>query len=169
MNVQDVKDSFYAGLRDRIAAANPARTMVVRGVIRPAVLVVENELPLGEGVPLETFQLVWGGLKSTPDGLLSASCQVAYTVNGSVGATEAASSVLGRGRALAAMDGELVHALGGVVRSMPGVSVGESNGVAVQTATGTRVFWGDATFAAAVEKGDRISRDVSVEVFGYVL
>lgn len=167
MNVQDVKDSFYAGLRDRIAAANPARTIVVRGVIRPAVLVVENEMPLGEGVPLETFQLVWGVLKSTTNALLLASCQIAYTVNGSVGATETASSVLGRGRALAAMDGELIQALGGPVRSVRGFSVTESNGVAIQTPTGTRVFWGDATFAVAVEKGNRISRIASVEVFGY--
>jgi hypothetical protein len=167
LNVQDVKDSFYAGLRDRIAAMNPARTVVVRGAIRPAVLVVENELPLAEGEPLETFQLVWSDLQYTPDALLSVKCGIAYAVNGSAGATETASSVLGRGRALAAMDAELLHALGGAVRSVAGITVGESNGVAVQSAASSRVFWGDVTFGAAVAKGDRISRIASVEVFGY--
>lgn len=167
MKLQDVKDSFYMGLRDRIATNNPARTVVVRGVTRPAVLVVENELPPGEGVPLETFRLIWTGLKVTADGLLGATCQISYTVNGSVGATETASSVLGRGRALAAMDAELVNALTGAERDFPGFKVTESNGVAAQSATGTQVFWGDATFASAVETGDRISRGVSLEVFGY--
>ena len=44
-SIQTLKDTFYGVLRDRIAAANPSRTIVVRGLIRPSVLVVENELP----------------------------------------------------------------------------------------------------------------------------
>jgi hypothetical protein len=42
--MQRAKDTFYITLRDRIAALNPARTVLVRGVVRPAVLVEENEL-----------------------------------------------------------------------------------------------------------------------------
>lgn len=167
MKVQDLKDSFYAGLRNAIAAANPARTVVVRGVTRPAVLVVENELPLGVDAPVETFQLVWTDLKSTGEGLMASVCDILYTVNGSVGATETASSVLGRGRALAAMDAELLIALTGSVRSFAAFTLAETGGVAVQTATGTQVFWGDVTFAAAVAKSDQIMRVASVEVFGY--
>ena len=33
--MQNAKDTFYVTLRDRLAAVNPARTMVVRGVTRP--------------------------------------------------------------------------------------------------------------------------------------
>ena len=31
--MQDTKDTFYVTLRDRIAAGNPARTVIVRGVV----------------------------------------------------------------------------------------------------------------------------------------
>ena len=167
MNVQDLKDSFYAGLRDAIAAANPARTAVVRGVTRPAVLVVENELPQSDGTPVETFQLTWSGLTHSGEGLMTCMCEIGYAANGSAGATETASSVLGRGRGLAAMDAELLSALSGPVRSVAGFTLTESGGVAVQSTTGTRVFWGDVTLAHAVAKGDRLTRVASVEVFGY--
>jgi hypothetical protein len=40
LNVQGLKDTFYSALQARIAAGNPARTFVQRGVLRPGVLVV---------------------------------------------------------------------------------------------------------------------------------
>ena len=141
--------------------------MVVRGVTRPAVLVAENEFPVSDGGPVEAFQLIWSGLKRTPDGLIAAALEISYTVNGSVGATQTASSTLGRGRALAAMDAELVSVLCGSVRRFPGFSFLESGGVAVQRASGTQVFWGDVTFGPVVISGDRIGRIAAVEVFGY--
>ena len=42
--MQNAKDTFYELLRGRLAALNPDRTVVVRGVVRPGVLVEENEL-----------------------------------------------------------------------------------------------------------------------------
>ena len=36
--MQNAKDTFYEVLRKRLAALNPERTMVVRGVVRPGVL-----------------------------------------------------------------------------------------------------------------------------------
>ena len=167
MKVQDVKDSFYSGLRNAIALANPARTVVLRGVTRPGVLVVENEFPVSDGGPVEAFQLIWSGLKRTADGLLAVTCEISYTVNGSTGATETASSTLGRGRALGAMDAELVSALSGSTRSFAGSSFAESAGVVVQSASGTQVFWGDITFGPVVISGDRVGRSAAVEVFGY--
>ena len=167
MNIQDLKDSFYAGLRNQIAAINPARTVVIRGVTWPGVLVVENDLPQSDGALLETFQLTWSALKHSAEGLIIAVCEISYSVNGSDGATETASSVLGRGRALAAMDAELVSALGGPLRSLAGFTAFETGGVATQTASGTQVFWGDLAFTNLAAKSDRISRVASVEVFGY--
>ena len=43
--MQNAKDTFYTTLQSRLAAMNPARTIVVRGVVRPGTLVDENELP----------------------------------------------------------------------------------------------------------------------------
>ena len=47
--MQNAKDTFYVTLQSRLAALNPARTIVVRGVVRPGTLVEENELPIGVG------------------------------------------------------------------------------------------------------------------------
>lgn len=41
---QNAKDTFYVTLRDRLAARNADRTVVVRGATRPAVVVEENEM-----------------------------------------------------------------------------------------------------------------------------
>ena len=49
LHMQNAKDTFYVTLRDRLAAVNPARTMLVRGVIRPGLLVEENELASAYG------------------------------------------------------------------------------------------------------------------------
>ena len=58
--MQNAKDTFYVTLRDRLAALNPARTMVVRGVTRPGVLVEENEL-VSAYEPVDVFCLRWTG------------------------------------------------------------------------------------------------------------
>ena len=43
--MQAAKDSFYMALRERLAALNPARTMVIDGVTVPAIVVRENMEP----------------------------------------------------------------------------------------------------------------------------
>jgi len=42
--MENAKNSFYIALRDRIGQGNPSRTIFVRGVSRPAVLLEDNEL-----------------------------------------------------------------------------------------------------------------------------
>ena len=37
IDLAGMKDTFYAALRDRVAAGNAGRTVVVRGVVRPGV------------------------------------------------------------------------------------------------------------------------------------
>ena len=57
--MQFAKDSFYVTLRERLAEVNPARTTVVDGVLRPAVVVGENES--SDIAALDgTFRLSWG-------------------------------------------------------------------------------------------------------------
>jgi len=42
--MQNIKDSFFIAIRDRLATLNPQRTVLVQGVSRPAILVIENEI-----------------------------------------------------------------------------------------------------------------------------
>jgi len=49
--MQNAKDTFYVMLQSRLAALNPARTIVVRSQVRPGILVDENELPTA-AIPL---------------------------------------------------------------------------------------------------------------------
>jgi hypothetical protein len=56
--MQNAKDTFYVTLQSRLAALNPARTVVVRDVVRPGTLVDENELP-SAWVPVDAFRLQW--------------------------------------------------------------------------------------------------------------
>ena len=52
--MKNAKDTFYVALRDRLAAVNPARTFVLRGVVRPGIMVVENEMVSAE-LPADVF------------------------------------------------------------------------------------------------------------------
>jgi len=170
LNVQVAKDTFYAALCARVAAGNPARTVVVRGVIRPGVLVVENELPGAaiDGIsPAETFCLRWTDL--TVDAqhvgpLLTLGCEIRYASDGSTGAAG-----MDRGRALAAMDAEMATALTIAPMNASALSVAEiaGGGSSISIATGSNVFWSEAVFAPAVIKGERLERTAQVEVFGY--
>ncbi len=170
MSLQVAKDTFYTVLRDRVVGKNPARTVVVRGVIRPGVVVQENELPVAavDGIaPTDAFCLQWTELKADGRGalpLLTAVCEIRYATDGS-----AAMAGLDRGRALAAMDTELAAAVGTRPQSAGGEMVAElaGGGASTVTSAGTRVFWGDVTFKPAVMKGERMERTAEVEVFCY--
>jgi len=60
--MQNAKDTFYMTLQGRLATLNPARTIVLRGVVRPATLVDENELPSAL-TRVDAFCLQWTGLQ----------------------------------------------------------------------------------------------------------
>lgn len=158
--MQNAKDTFYTTLRDRLATLNPARTMVVRGVTRPAVLVEENELP-SDAVPVNTFRLRWVGLQVDTRGALplaTMTCEIVYATDGSSG-----NGGMDRGRLLAAMDAELISALAQTPQNTPKTSYSAAPPVAMAT----NVFWGDAVFSAAIATGERLERTATVEVFCY--
>ena len=71
-----------------------------------------------------------------------------------------------RGRALAAMDGELVAALGAphsaVKMNYAGVTAGTQ-----PAAMATRINWGDPAFAPVQVAGERLTRTVTVQVMAY--
>ncbi len=169
-SVQLMKDTFYAAIRNRVAANNPARTVVVRGVLRPGVVVAENELPGAavDGIaPADAFCLRWTGLAiDTQAGLplLSMTCEIRYATDGSIG-----SGGMDRGRSLAAMDSELAAAIAAAPQSSSALAIAEiaGGGASTETATGTSVFWGDVSFKPAVMRGERMERTAEVEVFSY--
>ena len=59
--MQNAKDSFYIALRTRLAAINPERTILLRGAVRPGILVEEAEAPFSQ-IPNDVFVLRWLGL-----------------------------------------------------------------------------------------------------------
>ena len=166
MTFQDIKDTFYATLRDRIALLNPARTMVVRGQVRPAVLVAENEMPNTNLGDLNCYVLRWSEPKQQ-NNLLSIACELAYATAG----TQAAAG-MDRGRLLAAMDTELLVALSVPEQHAAGFSVSEASaGAAVSLPANSNIFWSDLNLDSnldiAADDAAQLARKAQVEVFGY--
>ena len=64
--MQNAKDSFYMALRTRLTAINPERTVLLRGAIRPGILVEEAEAPFSQ-LPSDVFVLRWLGLDVDAD------------------------------------------------------------------------------------------------------
>jgi hypothetical protein len=162
--MQNARDTFYVTLRDRLAALNPARTMVLRGVTRPGVLVEENELASAYQ-PVDAFCLRWTGVSVDAKGslpLVTMVCEIRYATDGDSG-----NGGMDRGRLLSGMDGELVAAVSAAPQNVPKMSyVAGGSGLAA-VAMGTNVFWSDAVFGAVTVNGERLERVATVEVFSY--
>jgi hypothetical protein len=157
--MQFAKDSFYIALRDRLAALNPSRTVVVDGVMRPAVLAAENE-PATAAAPLpNAFYLHWGaaqvvqGTESARRPLLKVECGIAYRVPGvQAGAVD-------RGRALSALDCELLRLC--TPPRTPKCDYAHTPLVAL----GSTVFWGEPEFGAAESAHHELRRTARLLVF----
>jgi len=170
LSVQVAKDTFFATLRNRVAAGNAARTVVVRGLTRPGVVVAENEFPGAavDGIaPADAFCLRWTDLAIDTQGplpLLAIGCEIRYATDGTAGLAG-----MDRGRALAAMDAELATAISTAPQSACSLLVAEiaGGGASTEAMTGTNVFWGDVSFKPAVMRGERMERTAEVEVFSY--
>jgi len=103
--MQAAKDSFYMALRERLAALNPARTIVVDGETRPAIVVRENTEPHFAAAQPEAFYLDWGAVQVVEGTrpIIGMECEVWYASEG------ASQTGVDRGRTLAEMDDELVR------------------------------------------------------------
>ena len=159
--MQNAKDTFYEVMRTRLAAVNPERTAVVRGVVRPAVLVEENEL-VGAAAPVDCFRLRWTGVNVDTAGALpcvALTCEVIYETAGT-----AMNAGADRGRVLASMDAELAA----MVNASPQQSTKvDYSGLAFGHAAkvmSTNVWWGDVVLGAATVKAERLARTATVQV-----
>src|ERR1700758_2610305 len=103
--MQNAKDSFYIALRTRLAVVNPERTILLRGSLRPGILVEEAEAPFAH-LPNDVFVLRWLGLGADLDlssAMTAQECEIVYQTCG----TQAFGG-LDRGRALSEMDEEVI-------------------------------------------------------------
>src|ERR1035438_9083419 len=154
--MQNAKDSFYMALRTRLAAINPERTVVVRGAVRPGILVEEAEAPFNQ-LPNDAFVMRWLGLGVDMDlasTLTVEECEITYQTCG----TQSFGG-LDRGRLLSAMDEELLALLQPFYT--PKLNYAETPPAAMLT----QVFWDEPGFAPLVAQRDRLSRSAKVLVY----
>ncbi|MBS1822551.1 MAG: hypothetical protein JST61_11355 [Acidobacteria bacterium] len=158
--MQNAKDTFYITLRDRIAALNPARTVLVRGQLRPALLVEENELSSTFSHD-DTFVLRWADTKidAQQDALplVAQRCEIRYATQGSSG-----NGGMDRGRLLSAMDSELAAALNAAPQRATKISY-----AGAATPMQTSIFWGDIALSPMQTAEGRPGRMATVNVFSY--
>jgi hypothetical protein len=156
--MQNAKDTFYITLRNRLATVNPQRTMTMRGVVRPGILVEEAESPAAQ-LPTDVFVLRW--TKFTADGqlpsiLTNMTCEIHYTTAGTQG-----NAGLDRGRALEEMDDELLRMLWPA--STPKMNYTQSPTAQMNT----NIFWSQAMFASETTSRERVGRVATIEVFAF--
>jgi hypothetical protein len=157
----NAKDTFYIMLRNRLAALNPARTVTLRGVTRPGVLVEENELAAENIIP-DIFRLRWSALSIDTQGslpLATMTCAIHYATAGNGG-----NGGMDRGRLLAAMDSELSSALLATPHLIHKWNYTRGD---TPFSMATNVFWSDASFAPTVVAAEQLQRVATVEVFCY--
>jgi hypothetical protein len=156
--MQNAKDSFYMALRSRLAVINPHRTVLLRGSVRPGILVEDAEAPLGQ-LPADVFILRWldlgadTGLDST---LVAVECEIVYQTCGS-----GSFGGLDRGRLMTAMDAELMSMV------QPGCTPKLCFTATPPSAMLTQVFWDEPSFAPVVTQRDRLSRSAKLMVYSY--
>jgi len=156
--MQDAKDTFYITLRDRLTTVNPARTMTLRGIVRPGILVEETEAPMAQ-LLLDAFVLRWTKLAADmqlPSILTQMTCEIHYATSG----TQMYSG-LDRGRALDEMDDELLQILS------PSSAVKMNYAQTPASQMGTNIFWSPAVFATESTLRERVGRVATIEVFAF--
>jgi hypothetical protein len=157
--MQNAKDSFYMALRTRLTAINPQRTILMRGTVRPGILVEEAEAPFSQ-IPSDVFILRWLGLAvdaDLPSAMSAAECEIIYQTCG----TQAFGG-LDRGRLLSQMDSELASMLNPY-------STPKFNYVTTPPVTMlTQIFWDEPVMAPIVVQRDRMSRSAKVMVYSYL-
>lgn len=156
--MQNAKDSFYLALRARLAVINPERTVLLRGALRPGILVEEAEAPVAQP-PTDTFVVRWLGLGIDMDlssTMAADECEILYSTCGSQ-----AFGGLDRGRMLSAMDEEVMAML------QPFYTPKLNYSVQPATTMQTQIFWDEPAFAPINVQRDRLSRSAKVLVYSY--
>ncbi|HWE86073.1 MAG TPA: hypothetical protein VG267_14105 [Terracidiphilus sp.] len=156
--MQNAKDSFYMALRNRLTALNPERTLMLRGAVRPGILVEEAEAPFSQ-LPADVFVLRWLGMGADVDlasTLVAEECEILYQTCGCQ-----TFGGLDRGRALSQMDEELMVLL------QPFYTPKLSYVATPPAPLLTQVFWDEPAFTPCITQRDRVGRSAKVMVYSY--
>lgn len=157
--MQNAKDSFYMALRTRLTTVNPERTILLRGTVRPGILVEEAEAPYAQ-LPDDVFVLRWVSQATDVElatTMTAGQCEILYQTCG----TQSFGG-LDRGRALSQMDSELLTML------QP-FKTPKMNYVATPpVAMLTQVFWDEPVYGPVTQNRDRLTRSVGVVVYSYL-
>jgi hypothetical protein len=156
--MQKAKDSFYMALRTRLVSVNAERTILLRGAERPGILVEEAEAPFNP-LPSDVFVLRWLGMGTELDlaaMMIAEECEIVYQTSGAQ-----SYGGLDRGRALSAMDAELLSILS------PYATAKVDYSTTTATEMLTQVFWDEPVFGAVAVQRDRLSRAVKVMAYSY--
>ena len=156
--MQNARDSFYVALRTRLVAINPSRTILLRGAVRPGILVEDAEAPFDQ-LPSDVFILRWLSLAVDLDlaaTMAAEDCEIRYQTCG----TQSFGG-LDRGRALSAMDEELLAML--QPYSTPKLNFTSQPPAAMLT----QVFWDEPAFSPIALSRDRLTRIAGVSVYSY--
>ena len=154
--MQSAKDSFYLALRDRLAALNPQRTVVVEGVTRPAILARENEPTTSAGDQANAFYLNWGPALALDDSetpVMQIACEVTYWTSGS------ADGAGDRGRQLTTLDEELLKICDPPRTALVDYSTSPASDL------GRSVFWAAPQFKSMTDEQGRARRTAALNVF----
>lgn len=156
--MQNAQNTFYITLRNRLQLLNPNRTMYLRGITRPGILVESNEFVVAQR-PSDVFVLRWIGLYNDdclPEVLLQMQCEITYMTEGTT-----ANLGMDRGAILTEMDAELLSLL------QPKSAQKMNYAAAPATPMETQVFWSEGSFEPLKIERDRLSRTAIVSVFSY--
>lgn len=156
--MQNAKDSFYMALRNRLVTVNPERTIMLRGAVRPGILVEEAEAPFSQ-LPADVFVLRWLGMGTDVDlasTMVAEECEILYQTCGCQ-----TFGGLDRGRALSKMNDELLAIL------QPFWTPKLSYTATPPAAFLTQVFWDEPAFTPFVMQRDRVGRSAKAMVYSY--
>lgn len=156
--MQNAKDSFYMALRTRLVAINPERTILLRGAVRPGILVEEAEAPFSQ-LPNDVFVLRWLGLGidlNLGSTMAAGQCEIVYQTCG----TQSFGG-LDRGRSLSQMDEELMAML------QPFYTPKLNYLTTPPASMLTKVFWDEPGFGPIVAQRDRLSRAANLMIYSY--
>ena len=156
--MQNAKDSFYMALRSRLTTINPERTILLRGAVRPGIVVEEAEAPFNQ-LPNDVYVLRWLGMGVDMDlasTMAAEQCEILYQTCG----TQSFGG-LDRGRLMSQMDEE-------VTAMLQPFHTPKLNYTATPSAAMlTHVFWDEPGFGPLTTQRDRLSRSASVMVYSY--
>ncbi len=136
--MQATKDTFFRTLQSRLAAVNPARTITVDGVVRPAIVVAENEAFPPPKLFFQTFYIHWlaapavRGFRRTLAPRYELTAQVEYFAQGTATLKRPFAD---RGRVMAQMDRELLLIL------FPGYTEKKDHSVSPAVSLGSTLHW----------------------------